>query len=284
MKPHLLRYVGSKQKLLVNIEEHVKNVSLTRFEWIEPFCGSLVVPLHFLNDPRITHFHLNDLNSFLIRFYTEIQRIENLDSVIVCLDELVGKFDIEHNQTYYECRDKINGDDITTTIPCDEYIALFLFINRTCFNGVSRYNKKGKFNVPIGKTNTNWDNVKDKLHEVHQQFKQFKSKITFHNEPYNSFIGKAIVPRCRNYLLYCDPPYDATFSMYNDKSFEGDDQSTLYSLLNEQVCPFLVHNSNTSRIQTMYEKYHKYEVITRRSVSQSTASRGNVTELIITNY
>jgi DNA adenine methylase len=280
MKPNLLRYVGSKQKLIGEIEKHINRLPLTNFEWIEPFCGSLIVPLHFLNDPRITHFHLNDLNSYLIRFFKDLQMIDNLDNVIVHLNHMIGRFADDKN-VYYEYRDKINSE---APIPCDEYIALFLLINRTCFNGVSRYNKKGKFNVPIGKTATNWDNIQEKLHEVHQQLKELRYKITFHNDSYESFVQKMITTRCRNYFLYCDPPYDSTFSMYNDTKFEGDDQTRLCALLQAQVVPFLLHNSNTERIQTIYNTNNQFEVVTRRSVSQTSSSRGIVTELIVTNY
>lgn len=276
MKPHLLRYVGCKQQLINEIKHHVDRLYTKNLHWVEPFCGSIVVPLYFLNYERITHFHLNDLNPQLIRFYKALQQIDTLDDVMKHFDQMICSYS-QTNHVYYEYREQLNN---SCNIQMEQYIALFLFINRTCFNGVSRYNKSGNFNVPLGRNQPNWNDIKERLMELHQLLKISRNKITFYNECYSDFV--------KNFsrqisFLYCDPPYDSTFSLYNSKNFENDDQNTLYELLQNHKGPWLLHNSNTERIIHMYNNYNIHEVTTRRRVSRSVSGRGDVVELIITN-
>jgi len=275
----LLRYVGSKTQLLESITTQVAQIEHEKFEWIEPFCGSIVVPLHFINDRRITHFHLNDINSNLIRFFRELQKIEHIEPIVEYMQGLIGHFEKDRSY-YYTLRDDINHAEDMNSI---EYISTFLFINRTCFNGVSRYNSKGMYNVPVGKTNPKWVDVFGKLREVHEQLRYSFCPITFHNESYDSFVQKMTnrdIPR----FIYCDPPYDDTFNMYNRILFVKDDQTDLSNALQRQSHPFLVHNTDTDKIRELYKQCQLHSVSTRRCVSRNVETRGVTTELMITNF
>ena len=284
---HLLRYVGSKHQLLNDIEQRISNIP-NNIEWIEPFCGSLVVSLHFLKKSPvyIRHFHVNDLNTHLIRFFTDIQNITSLSQTEQIFKQYIQRYEQDSNM-YYELRNTFNDSQ---HIPPHEYIALFLFINRTCFNGVSRYNKSGKFNVPLGKIKPNWIEILKKLNEVHHDLHHtYRHKITFYNLQFDVFIKERLnAAQDTKLFVYCDPPYDNTFNTYNKTSFEKDDQHNLFTILHEDVHQhnnlFLVHNSNNERIQSLYNAHHQHIVTTRRSVSQQVSSRGIITELIITNY
>ena len=277
----LLRYVGSKTQLLADIKEQIsiETFPYDKFEWIEPFCGSIVVPLYMINDKRITHFHLNDINPYLIRFFKELQQIDNIEPIITYLKTVVEIYEKDKNH-YYEIRRKINDSSNMNSV---EYISSFLFINRTCFNGVSRYNRKGEFNVPLGKINPNWNDIFIKLKEVHEQLRYSYCPITFHNESYETFIHK-MTTRNQSCFIYCDPPYDNTFNLYNNKSFEKDNQQELATTLKNLHHPFLTHNTKNEYISDLYKGYKQTDVISKRFVSQDATKRGAITELMITNF
>lgn len=262
----VLRYVGSKQKLLKQIDEAIQLEDTAI--WVEPFCGSLTVSLFMLKKYPKIRMILNDKNSHLIRFYRFMKNSEEFESCLEHIHQMIKKFN-EDQQYYYEARREINQEVQEHA----RFAALYYFINRTCFNGVTRYNKKGEFNVPLGKNKQNWKLLLNSLKEFRSLLYQHP-RITFTSMDYEHCIRAYAEP---NAFLYCDPPYDDTFSQYTAEWFKRDDQQVLHDCLVKSGVPFLVHNTNNERICELYKHCNKHVVETSRSVG---GKRGKMEEVM----
>lgn len=278
-----LRYVGSKQKMLGMIEQFVSQVNFKKYIWVEPFCGSICVPLHFINNKNITHFHLNDANPSLIRFYQILQKTKpgsdkrkiskKLNSLFVQLSNNLN--------AYYDIRKAFNKSH--SLMNDYKFVATFYFINRAAFNGVQSYNQKGEFNVAVGKGLSNFDTLNDQLSNFHSRIYESKERISFYNTDCINFI-KTFKKNRTNAFYYCDPPYDGSHVKYTSKVFIDQDQINLFEVLSNLKNPFMVHNANTTFIRKIYSKFKQTIVPVLRKVGRIPSSRGFVEEIIITNF
>lgn len=142
-----IKWVGGKRQLLNVITQNLPNNINT---YVEPFVGGGAVMFHLLNNyPNINKIIINDINTELINTYVTIRdSVEQLINILHNIQiEYNSKSSEEQSIMYYDLRNKYNQDNSQSI----NKAALFIFLNKTCFNGLYRVNKKNCFNTPFGK-------------------------------------------------------------------------------------------------------------------------------------
>ncbi|MGJ0298446.1 Dam family site-specific DNA-(adenine-N6)-methyltransferase [Aliarcobacter cryaerophilus] len=264
IKP-FLRWVGGKRWLIKNHSEHFpKNYN----KYVEPFLGAGSV--FFFLQPRESI--LSDLNPELINTYKCIK--DEPESLFKLLKIHQNKHSKEY---YYEMRNK-NPNLLKTKA------ARFLYLNRTCFNGIYRVNKQGKFNVPYGNKST--------VVYENESFDSL-SKVLTNSTLLISDFEKTINLAHKDDFLFVDPPYTVAhnnngFIEYNEKIFSWDDQLRLFNVLKEaknRGVKILLTNANHLSIKELYKNDFILEEVSRySSVSGLSQHRKKYSELIIKSY
>lgn len=251
-----IKWVGGKKQLLNKFEE---NFPKKIRNFYEPFGGSLTVTLYVLENIECDKIFVSDINPKLINFYTQVKI--NVENVITKTKELIDNDYYDNRKLFNVTNDKI------------EQAALFLFLNKSCFNGVYRVNKKGEFNVPIGRNNVNWDNNFANLRLFSEKIKNKKIKIE--NLNYIDFFEKYTKNMSSNDLVYVDPPYYETFVSYDGYGFSEDDQKKLCDFCSKSNCHVIASNSNNEFIKKLYqeknftiEEVNAYRFINRNSTNR----------------
>ena len=198
---------------------------------VEPFCGGLAVALG-LQPARAL---LNDANPHLINFYCELQR------------GLVSPLEFENDSDrFYYIRKSFNLWNATANAiepHAPERAAAFYYLNRTGFNGLCRFNRKGGYNVPFGRYKT--------INYTHD-FRHYQPVLNPWKFTCGDFEAMTIEP---DDFLYVDPPYDGTFSNYSQAGFDWADQLRLIWWLNKHPGPIVASNAATSSIMDLYRSY-----------------------------
>jgi DNA adenine methylase len=195
--------------------------------YVEPFCGGLAVPLGLLPKGAL----LNDINPHLINFYRQLQRGLAL-TIEMRNDE----------ECFYRQRNRFNELINDGKSKSAEAAQLFYYLNRTCFNGLCRFNQSGEFNVPFGR-HTSITYATDFL-----VVRQVLTNWTFTN------IDIESIPLESDDFIYADPPYDVEFTTYSAGGFGWDDQVRTAEWLAAHPGPVVLSNQATTRIVGLYEK------------------------------
>ena len=220
-----LKWAGGKRWLVSHLapiwQQH------KRRRYVEPFCGGLAVALG-LQPKRAL---LNDVNPHLINFYRHLQT------------GLTLRIEMLYNERlFYRHRARFNKLIQNGGATSDEAAQLFYYLNRTCFNGLCRFNKSGEFNVPFGTyTRINYD----------RDFSDYPALLkewTFTN------VDVEKVPLKKGDFVYADPPYDVEFTTYSAGGFSWDDQVRTAELLAKHNGPVAISNQATTRIVELYER------------------------------
>ena len=219
-----LKWAGGKRWLVSHLEPIWKKNSERRY--VEPFCGGLAVVLGL--QPQ--HALLNDINPHLINFYRHVQH--GLEMHIEMRND---------EGLFYRHRDRFNQLVRKGRAHTEEAAQLFYYLNRTCFNGLCRFNKGGDFNVPFG-TYTTINYALD-FAEYARVFVRWE----FSNKDIESL---EIEPED---FVYADPPYDVEFTTYSAGGFSWDDQVRTARLLAKHRGPVVISNQATERIIELYE-------------------------------
>lgn len=174
---------------------------------------------------------LNDVNSHLINFYQWLKK------------GLVSNLDMVYDQTvYYRYRDEFNRLIIVGKAASREAAELFYYLNHSGYNGLCRFNQKGKFNVPFGKYKTvNYE----------KDFSAYKEVFAHWEFISGDFV---ICDTGKNDFIYADPPYDVEFTQYSQEKFEWDEQIRLAEWLAKHPGPVVLSNQATERIVQLYTK------------------------------
>ena len=284
IKP-FLKWAGGKSQLLPQLRELFPS-KIEKFDtFIEPFVGGGAVLFHILSCyPNIKNIVINDINSKLINTYVVVK--EKPHELISILDELQSqywKLNKEEQKQYYLVNRKWFN---TPGVDFIELAALFIFLNRTCFNGLYRVNKKGEFNVPFGQ------HLKPLICNSRLIIKASKllQKVTIQKGDYADIIGSL---QGRSFI-YFDPPYrpvsqTSNFTSYNVNGFDETQQKRL-----AVFCKFLDFDSKWMLSNSCipgdnfynkhYGEYSIRQIKARRSIGANPNSRGNTQELLITNY
>ena len=229
LKPPL-KWAGGKRWLVSHLRPIWEENADRRY--VEPFCGGLAVVLGL--QPK--HALLNDINSHLINFYRQMQKGLQM-RVQMRNDEAL----------FYRHRERFNRLIQKGKAQTEEAAQLFYYLNRTCFNGLCRFNKSGDFNVPFG-TYKAINYAKD-FSNYASVFRQWK----FTNKDIEALELKD------DDFVYADPPYDVEFTTYSAGGFSWDDQVRTAKRLAAHPGPVVISNQATARIIELYED-HGFEL------------------------
>ena len=294
VKP-FVKWVGGKSQLLTDIrKKYPTELGRIVTKYCEPFVGGGAVLFDILSKYNIEEILINDINAELINTYTQIKvNLGVLITALAAMQECCQPLNAEsRKEYYYDKRErfnylKVNGDDAVNL----EKAALFIFLNKTCFNGLYRVNKQGLFNVPMGAykkpmfcDNVNLGNISRLLQNVTIKCGDYKDCLDFIDE--KTFV-------------YIDPPYrplteTASFTSYAETDFADKEQFELGRFmdnLNAKGANVIISNSdsknsdkNDNFFDEIYNKYNIARVMAKRMINCNGESRGNVSELLISNY
>lgn len=263
MTKPFLKYLGGKSRLLHELLPRIPS-SFNKFS--EPFCGGAA--LFFALQPQKAE--ISDINLPLIITYNVVKDdIEGLLNLLRYHDFMYSR----HNDYYYIMRDYFNHASITNR----ELAAAFIFLNKTCYNGLWRVNKSGEMNVPKGK----YKNPKIYDEDTLRLASSALQGVNIVQKDYH------IIEKRRNDFFYFDPPYAGTFSQYDSSGFTEEDHKYLRSVCDEIQYAggfFMVSNSDSPFVRNEYRHYNIEEIYARRSASCDGTQRGKTKELIVRNY
>src|SRR5262249_41420384 len=193
---------------------------------VEPFCGGLAVALG-LSPGRAL---LNDINPHVVSFYRRLKH------------GLTIKIRMKNDETmYYAHRNRFNALLAAGREDGDEAAALFYYLNRTGYNGLCRFNRRGGFNVPFGRY------AKITYTRDFSSYRKVCAGWDFTTTPFER------LPLEKGDFVYADPPYDVQFTQYAKEGFGWDDQVRLVEWLSEHKGPVILSNQATERIVRLYE-------------------------------
>ena len=287
-----LKWAGGKGQLLDTFDkifpqELIEGKIKT---YIEPFVGGGAVLFHILQNYKIEKAQINDINKELINCYRCIKA--DVEEVIKTLSILEKEYlsSENRNKYFYNVRERYNQIHLNGHYDYEK-CADFIFLNHTCFNGLYRVNKEGKFNVPHGKYKKPLICDKENLRLCSKLLQ--KVKINFGS--YEQVLEKADA----NTFLYFDPPYrplleNNSFVSYDKAGFDDIDQIELsqnYRNLDKQNCLLMLSNSDPKNINEkdnffddLYKNFNIERVYAKRMINCQANKRGNITEIVIMNY
>ncbi|MCD8094412.1 MAG: Dam family site-specific DNA-(adenine-N6)-methyltransferase [Bacteroides sp.] len=288
-----VKWAGGKGSLIKQLIECLPQdfAEQQNVTYIEPFVGGGAMLFYMLaHYPNIKRAIINDVNEDLINCYLLIK--ENPTQLIVLLRNIKDEYYKlatleEKTRYYYQMRERYNNDEFAIA----ERAACFIFLNKTCFNGLYRVNTNGKFNVPFGKYER--PNICDEElimadHRILQDVDIFVGEyknITKH-------LGK------RYNFIYIDPPYrplsgSACFIEYSHNIFNDTEQEKLKvycDMLTQKGCKIMQSNSNSidydgiSYFTKLYSTYTISQILAHRFINAHAGKRDKQTELLIMNY
>lgn len=287
-----LKWAGGKSQLIHTFDEmlpqELKNGEVNTY--IEPFVGGGAMLFHILQKYDIKKAYINDINKELINCYRCLKT--NVVEVINHLKFLEKDYLQSGDRTkyFYKVRNRYNEIHLNGHLDYEK-CADFIFLNKTCFNGLYRVNKEGKFNVPHGKYKNPLICDENNLMLCSKLLQ--KVEITFGS--YEQVLNKVN----ERTFIYFDPPYrplveNSSFTSYDKLGFNDDDQIHLaknYKLLNEKKCLLMLSNSdpkNTNKednfFDNLYNGFYIERVYAKRMINCQASKRGNITEIVVMNY
>jgi len=287
-----IKWAGGKGQLIEQLEELLPadfdnwgNVT-----YIEPFVGGGAMLFYMLQaHPNITHAVINDINPKLTACYEIIRDFP--EQFIASLQEIQDEYyalpdEETKKQFFLDKRKAFNGElnrlDMST---------IFFFLNRTCFNGLYRENKKGEFNVPFGKYSTPTICDADTI--------LADSKLLQNVEILTGGYQQVLERADGATLFYFDPPYrplsnTSSFNDYTKQPFNDDAQIRLKEfcdVVNDRGFSFMLSNSDCLGkdgkdrfFDDLYADYFIERVWAKRNVNSNASKRGKLTEILVHNY
>jgi DNA adenine methylase len=258
--------------------------------YIEPFVGSGALLFHLLNNYKIKEAYIIDINENLINLYLVIKNnvFELIEQLKSFADEYKSLSENKRKEYYYLKREEYNQEKEDKI----KKAALLIFLNKTCFNGLYRTNKKGEFNVPFGKYKNpkildqeNLIAVANKLKNVNIYSGDFEISKNF--------------PLDEETLIYFDPPYrpiskTSSFTSYSANDFDDNEQIRLkkfFDYVTSKGAKAILSNSdpknfdpNDSFFDNLYKNYIIERIFAKRSINSNSEKRGYIREILIRNY
>lgn len=289
VKP-FVKWVGGKSQLLKEIRaKYPEKID----KYCEPFVGGGAVLLDVLTNCQPKEVLINDINAELVNTYSNIKN--NVDELIGMLIEMQHSFwtknDIDRKAMYLANREyfndlKVNRDEQINV----EKAALFIFLNKTCFNGLYRVNRKGLFNVPMGAYKNPPICDTENLKFISKLLQNVQIKCGDYSEC-KEFIGD-------NTFVYIDPPYrplteTSSFTSYSENEFGDTQQIELGQFVDDisaKGAKVVVSNSDPKNIDEndcffddLYSSYTIMRVSAKRMINSKASGRGCINELLICN-
>lgn len=265
----IVKWVGGKRQLMFEL---LKNMPENYDRYFEPFIGGGALFFELQPD----NAYISDMNEELINLYEVVR--DNIDELIIDLK----KHDI--SKEYFM---RIRNIDRTSDYEKWSNVkkaSRFIYLNRTCFNGMYRVNSKGEFNVPFG----NYKNprILDENNLINCSSLLQKTEIK------HADFSKILKKVKKGDFVYFDPPYvplseTSSFTSYTKDGFDMDMQFKLRDVcdeLNSMGVKFLLSNSDTKLVNELYEKYNIKKVFASRQINANADGRGKITEVLVRNY
>ena len=290
-----VKWAGGKGNLILQLSNfypnELRNGIIERY--IEPFVGGGAVLIDILQNYDVRQAYAFDINIDLINSYNVIKN--NVEELIINLKRTETEYlqleQEERKNYFYNKRNEYNNYVVQENEQNVQRAAQFIYLNRTCFNGLYRVNKDGKFNVPIGSykrpticDEENLRKLSGLIHNVQFQYGDYKKSVEYVTE--NTFV-------------YFDPPYrplnvTSKFTSYAKEDFNDDNQrelATFYRELNERNAKLMLSNSNPKNINeedqffdNIYQGFNIDEIYASRMINANSNGRGKISEILVTNY
>lgn len=289
-----LKWAGGKGQLLREIEKYYPFSDGKITKYAEPFVGGGAVLFDILSKYDLEEVFISDINAELINAYRIIR--DDIDELVKTLFKMQKDYipmDTEHRKLFYlKKRDrfnaiKVSGDEMLNT----EKAALMIFLNKTCFNGLYRVNKRGLFNVPMGAYKNPMICDEDNLRAVSAKLQEVQIICGDYRKA-EGFIDA-------HTFVYFDPPYrpltnTASFTAYTENLFNDEAQIELAKFVeatNAKGAKVVVSNSDPKNSNTeddFFDKIYSSHKIKRveatRMINCNSEARGKIKELLISNY
>ncbi len=265
----IVKWVGGKRQLMFEL---LKNMPENYNRYFEPFIGGGALFFELQPD----NAYISDMNEELINLYQVVR--DNVDALITDLQ----KHDIS-KEYFMEIRNIDRTEEYENWSDIQK-ASRFIYLNRTCFNGMYRVNSKGEFNVPFGHYKNprildennliNCSNLLQKTEIKHADFSEILKKVK------------------KGDFVYFDPPYvplseTSSFTSYTKDGFDMDMQFKLRDVCDEldsMGVNFLLSNSDTKLVDELYENYNIKKVFASRQINANADGRGKITEVLVRNY
>lgn len=299
VKP-FLKWAGGKTQLLQRFRElyppELKNGQVKNY--YEPFMGSAAVYFDIVQRYPVDQAYLYDVNEELVLAYRVVQRdVARLIDVLFRLEKKYIALDKQKRSDYFYAQRNLFNEQrfiINHNKYADNWItrtAQLIFLNRTCFNGLYRVNSKGEFNTPAGRYANPGICDEANLSAVSKLLDRAHIKKADFNE-----VVKEIKPAS---FIYFDPPYrpiskTALFTAYSKLVFSDEEQvrlAAVFKSLSDKGALLMLSNSDPRNINpaddffdSLYSRFNILRVPAKRLINSVAAARGNINEIIITNY
>lgn len=289
-----LKWAGGKGQLLLEIEQYYPFENGTITKYAEPFVGGGAVLFDVLSKYDLDEVYISDINVELINTYCIIR--DNIDDLVVMLKEMQNEFapaDTHYRKEYYSAKRehfndlKVNGDSSTNV----EKAALMIFLNKTCFNGLYRVNKKGLFNVPMGAYKNPLICDEDNLRTASGLLQRVTIVCGDYRNSADFIDG--------NTFVYFDPPYrpiteTASFTAYTENVFNDEEQIELAKFVDDmhrKGAKVVISNSDPKNsnadddfFDNIYSSHKIKRVEATRMINCNSEARGKIKELLISNF
>ena len=265
----IVKWVGGKRQLMFEL---LKNMPETYNRYFEPFIGGGA--LFFELQPQ--NGYISDMNEELINLYTVVR-----DDVYNLIDDL-NKHEI--SKEYFLKIRNLDRTEKYNKLSDLQKASRFIYLNRTCFNGMYRVNSQGQFNVPFGDYKNprivdagnliNCSNLLKNTEICCADFSEILNKVQ------------------KGDFVYFDPPYvplneTSSFTSYTKDGFDLDMQFKLKDVCDEldsMGVMFMLSNSDTKLLNELYSNYEIKKVFASRAINANGNGRGKITEVLVRNY
>lgn len=265
----IIKWVGGKRQLMFEL---LKNMPKSYNRYFEPFIGGGA--LFFELQPR--NAYISDMNEELINLYSVVR-----DNVYELIDDL-SKHEVS-KEYFLEIRN-IDRTEKYAELSNIERASRFIYLNRTCFNGMYRVNSQGQFNVPFGHYKNPRIIDENNLLNCSELLKKTKIKCA----DFSEILTKVK----KDDFVYFDPPYvplneTSSFTSYTKDGFDIDMQFKLCDVCDEldsMGVKFMLSNSDTKLVNELYANYEIKKVFATRAINANADGRGKITEVLVRNY
>ena len=270
-----VKWAGGKRQILDKLNKYIP----TNFDtYYEPFVGGGAL-LFDLSPKKAV---INDSNEELMNVYNVLCDYSKYSKMC----KLLNKYEANHSEEfYYEIRN-MDKEKSFTRISDYKKAARTLYLNKSCFNGLYRVNKKGEFNVPFNKNKKVNTYDGENLLNVYAYLSNKENNIKILCVDFEDAVSNAK----KGDFVYFDPPYDSetsTFNSYTEDGFNKEEQRRLarvFKELDKKGVYVMLSNHNTTLIRELYKDFNINLIEAKRSINSKGNKRGNVEEVIITNY
>lgn len=296
-----LKWAGGKKQLIDDIESRLpkeikKSGKIEKY--FEPFIGGGAIFFHLVSNYDIKEAYLYDINRELILVYNVIKN--NPEKLIyhlsILADDFLPRSQEDRKKYFLEVRALFNEDvaDFNFDKYSDEHVrraAYTIFMNKTCFNGLFRLNRKGEFNVPCGKYKNPLICDKENIRNVSEVLKNVNIFNASYLESEDLIDDKS--------LVYLDPPYrplskTSNFTTYAGNEFGDEEQLELgayYKRISEKGAKVILSNSdpknedpNDNFFDDLYGDFTIERVKANRAINSNAKKRGAINEILVRNY